>query len=751
MDASPLRLQWSAQYDAKPSAHVKSLKGDKCRLPSSALDALLGAAARLHTQRTEIQPDSDFIPSFNATSPQNQLPQPLTFRLINPHNSCFVYAGVQEFSADEDTIILSEFLRTALGLDESSDEQARVTVHVEELAKGQYVRLRPLEAGYDAEDWKALLEQHLRSSYTTLSRNQILTVPHHGSSHDERTAYYFLIDAFRPDTDAICIVDTDLEVDIEALNEEQARETVEKVTARIKKSTETSNDPDRSTELSIFGEVRGSVRHGAYVDYGLSSWPRSETLYVTLESDDVADDSTDLFASPYSSLLRVRPRVSDYVFADLVGGRQKQLIIEPSNAAMQDAEVLWVAIHIHQDKQDATAPIVERAYSLRVTTTPNPDDEGSDDRASHEGDTKCQNCQRWVPSGSYALHEVSCRRRNVLCPLGCGQVLQKDSSSYTQHWHCPHDTCHGMTALSHAKHDYMFHPIEPLTCTRCSTKQTFPSRPLLAQHHVTVCAAKLTLCRFCHLEVAQEGDPDEPNAEALISGMTVHELIDGSRTTECHICSRITRLRDLDTHMKHHDFERKSRPRPRVCRNVNCGRTQDGVSGNGHVETSMQEDRFGLCSACYTPLYVSLYDPEHKALLRRIERRYLQQILTGCGKSWCRNSFCKTGQTHLATVNNSKVEAISTKDALPLIKPYVNATALSDRSSALHFCVDASAQQSRVIATVMTAESELGMGVKGGGYDFAWCIAALEAERGDADKARAWLHDYAPRRDEEKM
>ena len=40
--------------------------------------------------------------------------------------------------------------------------------------------------------------------------------------------FRFLIDGFKPDANGVCIVDTDLEVDIEALNEEQARETLKR-------------------------------------------------------------------------------------------------------------------------------------------------------------------------------------------------------------------------------------------------------------------------------------------------------------------------------------------------------------------------------------------------------------------------------------------------------------------------------------------------------------------------------------------
>ncbi|EOD46267.1 putative cytochrome c heme lyase protein [Neofusicoccum parvum UCRNP2] len=124
--------------------------------------------------------------------------------------------------------------------------------------------------------------------------------------------------------------------------------------------------------------------------------------------------------------------------------------------------------------------------------------------------------------------------------------------------------------------------------------------------------------------------------------------------------------------MKHHEFEKLSRPAPRLCRNANCGRTLDGASKTGDTRASTRMGQgpgndIGLCSVCFGPLYVSMYDPEGKALRRRVERRYLTQLLSGCGKSWCRNEMCKTGR------QNAGIEpaGLSSKEALPLIKPHL--------------------------------------------------------------------------------
>ena len=362
-------------------------------------------------------------------------------------------------------------------------------------------------------------------------------------------------------------------------------------------------------------------------------------------------------------------------------------------------------------------------------------------------DVKCKNCNQWVPKRTLMLHENFCLRNNVLCPKGCGQVFQKRSTEFQKHWHCPHDAAYGNTVPSHQKHEFLHHPPEVLRCGDCGTQETFSSVNALAHHRTTTCPAKLILCRFCHLIVPQEGDPDVPNAEALLSGLTPHELADGARTTECHMCSKIVRLRDMETHLKSHDLDRLSRPPPIPCRNVNCGRTLDVCSKSGDTRAGTRMGQgpgndIGLCSVCYGPLYVSMYDPENKALRRRIERRYLQQLLTGCGKAWCRNELCKSGRKNLEMSTN-----ITTKDALPMIKPFLDGLAKGQMMTPLHFCVDESNQKRRKLAELLAAES--GGPADKGGYGLEWCIGASEAEAGDLDAARQWLKNWAPTRQED--
>ncbi|EXJ90320.1 hypothetical protein A1O1_03419 [Capronia coronata CBS 617.96] len=751
-------LRWSSQLQVSPSN--RKLVGDKITLPPSALEALLAAAPVVSVQNSSSRNLTSAFDPFNPYSfaaerharavfedRQQQLPHPLTFRIVNPRNGRAVYAGIQEFSASEGDIGLSAGLREALGLrDGASLQQSRestpsgdvpmvngtdspkpetVTIHAKQLPRGTYVKLRPLEAGYDPEDWKSLLERYLRDNYTTLTRGEILVVP--GPRHER---FRFLVDKFEPDEDGICIVDTDLEVDIEPLNEDQARESLNQLLAKKKRQQESAEGTSPGGLLILEHEVHGKVLPGDYVDYELKQWDRGQELQVILEVPD-HNGSLDLLVSPFSSRQRSKPREDEYVFGDLSGRPNKRLKLSHTSVDLEEAESLNLAVHAWRDAEiestDANRPI---AYTLQITAAPEPDiqPDTSDSGPSElsPDDVVCKNCRQVVPKRTLPLHEAFCYRNNILCPK-CSNVFLKTSEAWKNHWHCPHDEEHGNDAVSRQKHDSLFHPPTPIPCPGCDFKAF--NVPILAQHRTTTCPGKEILCQFCHLVVPQQGpdDPDFADPEVLMSGLTPHELADGARTTDCHLCGKIVRLRDMKTHLRLHDRERFSRPKPKLCSNGLCGRTI-----RPDDEMRVQKEQLGLCNECFGPLYVSTYDPEGKMLRRRIERRLLQQIMGGCGKPWCRNSdLCKTG--HKNVTGEDRV--VSAKDGLPMIKPIMDQ--LSEGvTSGLVFCVDEASQNRRNLASMMSSAGE---------YELEWCVKALEEEKGDVNNATEWLKNRAPK------
>lgn len=773
MATESVSLSWSSPYRVAPTSRsTQSLPGDKILLPPSALEQLL--AASTVTVVASNHPHTPFDP-FNPYSlaaarqersqwrdTQQQLPQPLTFRLVNPKTGNVVHAGIREFSADEGEIGLSAFLIGALGLKEQNkselpngrsrvaenpidltdddaamEEPDRIIVHAKELPKGTYVRLRPLEAGYNPEDWKSLLERHLRENYTTLTNGEILTVP--GSRGKNANEFRFLIDKFVPEGDGICVVDTDLEVDIEALNEEQARETLKQIIKKSQRTPGTAEGSSAGGTLDIWNAVQGQVVEGEYVDYELASWDRSQGVEVELIVDD--DEEVDLFVSPLTTRQRAKPRDDEHVFGDFTSERaSKRIKLQASNVELEGAEALYISVQGYKSPEASEASneskpqhfslrakVIEKSFVVDLT---------DEIDISHGPDEEqCKNCHQWVPSRTMMLHTNFCLRNNILCPQ-CEMIFKKSSPEWASHWHCPHDSAHGNHPSTLAKHNHIFHT--PLSCPSCSFEAS--SLPTLAGHRTSVCPGKLILCQFCHLTVPQEGDPYNPSADQLLSGLTAHELADGSRTTNCHLCQAIVRLRDLSTHLKHHDLSRQSKPLPRICRNVNCGRTLDGVGKNGDVGQGARMGQgpgndLGLCSICFGPLYVSMHDPDGLAMKRRIERRYLSQLIQGCGKSWCANTFCKIGRVNSGV--GTQGEVTTTKEALPMVKPLMDK--LTDIRSPMYFCVDEGSQRRRKLAEMMAGEGE---------YELEWCIAANEAENGNLDAAREWLRNWAPRKSE---
>lgn len=736
-DAPPLK--WSAQYTLS-GVSIHRLHGDKIILPPAALEQLLSAATTIVSSNGASQTRYDYSAFANlvATERQQNLPHPLIFRLVNPSNGNVTYAGVREFSADEGEIELSPFLKEALGVKNSegitddAGTSTAITVHAQRLPKGTYVRFRPLEAGYNPDDWKALLEKYMRNTFTTLTTGQILSIP---SGKDQ---YRFLIDKITPEGDGICIVDTDLEVDIEPLNEEQARETLKRIQAK-------AQQPEGSSPggtLIVDQISQGHVADGAYVDFTVKDWDRSKPLEVELETEFPA--AVDLYASPTSTRQRAAPRVDEHLFEDVSDRPSKRICIRPTNVEVEGSNNISISVSGYPAEADASqgphpfSITVRNSDSVLSSTNGNSQTEVP----PNDGDVRCKNCGQWVPGGRMFLHENFCLRNNVRCPK-CSQTFQKASEEWREHWHCDQDDSFGNSAFSRAKHNALSH--EPTTCTACG--EYLPDTMSLARHRVTVCPEKEILCQFCHLLVPQKGpdDPDFTDPEVMLSGLTPHELADGARTTECHLCSKIVRLRDMGTHLKSHDLDRRSRPTPRLCRNVNCGRTLDGVGPRGLIKAPKQSlNDINLCDTCFGPLYNSAYDPESKALKRRVERRYLTQLVTGCGHSWCRNEYCKNGRFQLGLADPTK--PMTSKDALMMTRPELEM--LLKVNEPLHFCTDEASQKRRTMSEMLAASE--GDDGKGAAYRLQWCIAALEAEAGDLGKGRQWLENFAPTRAEER-
>jgi len=176
------------------------------------------------------------------------------------------------------------------------------------------------------------------------------------------------------------------------------------------------------------------------------------------------------------------------------------------------------------------------------------------------------------------------------------------------------------------------------------------------------------------------------------------------------------------------------------------------------------QHQLGLCDECFGPLYVTAYDPEGKALRRRVERRLLQQLMAGCGKSWCANyGSCRDAERNARREGGESAElekGLTAKEALPIVRPVVERLlARGGEGGELFFCVDRVSQWRRGVAEGLAGDAleEAADGLDAA-YEVEWWVEALEevkAAGGDVaesevqvQRAREWLADRAPRRGE---
>jgi hypothetical protein len=611
---SPPTLSWTQQLIVKSLENDPS---DKVLLPPQALEDILSATAN------------------------TDLPQPLTFRILNPKTTRSTHVGVREFSAPFQTIGIPSWILETLDL--RNDDIASVSIRV--LPKATRVKLRPLEAGYIEDDWKALLESQLRT-HTTLTRGETLAV-----AGGPGVVFRFLIDEVEP-AEAVNLIDTDVSVDIEEMSEDNARQTQDQ---RIKAATKRNVE---ITDVVVDHSVSGHVVQGEYVYYRLKEWDRERNVEITVQGQGDAD----LVLSTSEDW---KPRVDMHVWSDMSVEPTKRVTLSASNVELSSARVIQIGVYGYTD---ATFEFqVRQPVGNNVDLKPN---------ANAPGFTECQNCLSWVPERSLMLHQNFCLRNNYRCPQ-CNTVLpQKEKSS---HWHCEDCTAHGISESSFTKHRITEH-----SARQCICGSTFQSLSSLAFHRSTLCPRKVIKCRFCQT-FKEQGDLSTLSSNDMLAGLTPHEADCGSRTLECPICNRRLRLKDFEIHSRIHDTERLARPEPQNCRNLNCTRPRS-------------DNPLGLCTICFGPLYSPLYDPLHTKLRSRLERKLLTQLLSGCGQEHCSNSeYCAT----------AKGRAIGMAEAMKVIRPQVQGMLAPDAK--FYICVDQTVQSRAFLAGMVAAEGVYGI------------------------------------------
>lgn len=534
-----------------------------------------------------------------SLSSESELEYPLIFALTSQTTKTHV--GVRQFSAPESTITITTPIAQALGLSIGDIVKLKHT----SLPKGSAVKLKT----ETALDWKPLLERWLPTNCTALTVGDTLMVSYLGQLHKA------VVEELEPEN-AVCIIDTDLDLEIVGGNQQFDTLTGFEYDMPIALSEVplTKETPDY-----LFVEATNGV---LYVGPELATSRESFTYRITGTRELTASDLKKL--GPSFS-------VCGYGMATLT----------------------------------LAAPAVE----------------------SQEGSKLCPVCSKWVPEQSFILHTSFCQRNSIKCE--CGQVFSRQIPS--DHWHCPVCSANGVGfEEAHLKEH------EPSTCS-CGFEDTFLN---VAYHRASDCPERIILCRFCHLSVAQE----IASAADKVLGITGHESHCGNRTADCHICGRPVRLRNMEAHMQQHDVQRRSRGTPVTCKNQNCV-----------AIVKDESNALGLCSKCFGPLFSLDNDPDGSRLRARMERKYVLQLSTGCGKSWCTNQYCRTG---------TGIQR-SFKDVLPIVKELL-------LMNAFYFCVD------QIMAKKAMFVYEDGV------YDRAWRSMAI-TQCSNETEAEEWLQTHAPK------
>ncbi|VVT57884.1 uncharacterized protein SAPINGB_P005927 [Magnusiomyces paraingens] len=645
------------------------------------------------------------------------LPSPLTFRLTNPVTRQFTHAGVREFSSDEGVVRIPQVIAERIGL----EELGPVNLQLVELPKASFLSLQILQddsnnndTDSNVQDWKALLEAQLQSAYTALTKNDTLYIndPTNPAHH-----YKCLVAEVKP-ADAVLIIDTD--VDLEIIPPLSS-------TTKSKKGKSKKSPTNLALKVNLtdnYGQItipEITSFESSPVKITISNYNQNLPLVVSLSN--LADSPTDLsdpnLLNLYLGSSEDTARESVFLYSTLLDTNQREkTIFIPPNELQPSDSTLYATLTLPKDLDVIFENLSITFSTEHLASSPLPAFDAADS-------TQCSNCGQFVPQRSYQLHLNFCARNNIPCPQGCGQIFSRSAGGVpATHWHC--NSCpprvFGNTKESYDLHQNVAHtPIDH--CDACGLLTNSPNLISLAHHKASVCAAKLHICRFCHLRL-----PQGPQ-EASSYGLSGHETVCGSRTADCDICQKAIRLRDMPAHLALHDIQRRSnRPPQHLCANVNCQRTLD----NNNITSPLPP--FGLCARCFGPLHSSVNDPTGTKLVARIERRYVIQLSRGCGKPFCCN------REACATAMGSKLPMAQ---VMPRVKQLMTLDPTDpDRFEHVAFCVDETTTKRKMFVDLV-ADIELL-------YSREWAAKAIDVASGNEAEARRWLERNAVKLSEEQ-
>ncbi|KAF8932539.1 ubiquitin fusion degradation protein UFD1-domain-containing protein [Dissophora ornata] len=585
---------WSSTFTVGPAA--SNSKGDKIILPQRALESIIQAHSA--SPSSPIQPNGDNEPSWDSraqdghnqshSGKSQELPSPLTFQIRNPANRLLTHGGVKEFSAAEGQVRLPAWMMSSLSLSEGD----QVMVKYMPLLKGVWAKFRPLSPDYmEILNFRALLEAALRTNYTTLTRGEVLKV------HQGAKEFGFVVEELKPEPGlAVCITDTDLEVDIEPLDTDMPGVETSVGSHIYSNGSQAGGIPTNDRSLRIGGESQGNVVVGEYQRWTINVPNRRSGLSIRVNVQEPGD--VDVLVSTVAPV-----SLLDHYWADFTSLNPRTIVI-PANdqeyGKQQDSHEIYISVYGRASSapvSTSSSPTGTVAYSVLAqyhdseesalsassTVSSSPLTTAFTEDIPNKGVAgyqECSNCNFWILERTMMLHTNFCFRNNAKCDR-CGDVMKKEE--LVNHFHCDH---------------------------------------------------------------CDKGAPAS-NARDRIRGLSSHESYCGDRTIQCQKCSQMVSLKDVQVHAENHEYQRQNQAAPQLCSNQNCVREKS-------------TNVLGLCQRCFGPYWVPTEDPKNQKLVQRLARNYHSQLMVGCKNKWCRNLYCATfrGQEMDATTAATEMMSI---------------------------------------------------------------------------------------------